>query len=435
MTGGSKAAAISETPGFRTASRFAQLQVFALLVVLIIPAVLQVVRLSALTSSDIWLNLSAGNCILANRAVPHSLTGSQSAELSWVDTSWLFDVLTATAVKVSGLRGLVWLDAIFGLAIAVALFVLARGARRGFSTGALLTAIALYLIAGTTFRSSVASVLLFAVLLTLITLARSAGSSRLLFWTPPLFVLWANLDIQFVYGLGTVIVFMAAETIGHLPWSSVAARFVSRSQISLRKTAAVTTACIAATLVNPYGYRLWAAALRSVSLFAADLYFPEMHALRFRQPQDYALLLLVMTAFFAIGHRHARDLFAVLLLTASSIVSFHLQRDAWLVVLVAIAVLSRALDATDSSEARGLDPPAAAWVLPATTAAAFVVLIGAFVLRVPSGRDLLMAKVSEKFPVRACNYIRQHALPKPLFNHYDWGGLPHLVSARIPGRD
>ncbi len=47
----------------------------------------------------------------------------------------------------------------------------------------------------------------------------------------------------------------------------------------------------------------------------------------------------------------------------------------------------------------------------------------AFAVRVPSARDVLLAKVSEKFPVRASDYIRQHDLPKPLFNNYDWGSF------------
>ncbi len=423
MTSSSTASAVSSTRSVPAASWIALLQVATLLILFAGGGIDQARKLSALASSDIWRQLSVGTWILANRAVPHNLIFSQSSQLPWVDSSWLFDVKTAMAVKLFGLRGLVWFDMTFGLAIAIAIFLLARGSRRGFWTGALLAAIALYLIAGVPLRSSIASILLFAIVLTLITVAHSTGNSRTLYWLPPLFFLWANLDIQFVWGLGALMLLLIADGVGRLAPESAGTWFASRGRIPLPTTAVIAAASILATLCNPYGYRLWGAALRSVSVFSADPYFPEMHALRFRQPQDYVLLLLVMTAFFALGRRQARDLFSLLLLSVCSIVSFHLQRDAWLVALAAVAALSQALDATDPDEARNPDPAAVSWVLPVGIAAAFIVLMLVFAVRVPSARDVLLARVSEKFPVRACDYIRQHDLPKPLFNNYDWGSF------------
>jgi hypothetical protein len=174
---------------------------------------------------------------------------------------------------------------------------------------------------------------------------------------------------------------------------------------------------------NPYGYHLWGAAVRSVSLFAADPYIAEMHALRFRQPPDYVLLLLVMTAFFAIGRRHARDLYSILLLTLCSIVSFHLQRDAWVVTIAAVAVLSQSMDATTPGESDSTELGSPSWLLRAAVLGALFALIAIFVTNVPDGRDALLAKISEKLPVRASDYIRQHDLSKPLFNDYDWGSF------------
>ena len=34
-----------------------------------------------------------------------------------------------------------------------------------------------------------------------------------------------------------------------------------------------------------------------------------------------------------------------------------------------------------------------------------------------------MARISESFPVRATDFIRQNRLPQPLFNSYFWGGF------------
>ena len=73
-----------------------------------------------------------------------------------------------------------------------------------------LTAIAIYLLAGLPLRSSVASAVLFAVMLRLLTDAGSTNSRRLYF-LPPLFLLWSNLDIQFVYGLITLFLFLIVQ--------------------------------------------------------------------------------------------------------------------------------------------------------------------------------------------------------------------------------
>jgi hypothetical protein len=319
------------------------------------------------------------------------------------------------------LRGLLFLGLAFALAIVVAVFVLARGPRREFWSGAVLTALGVYLLAGLPLRSSLASVVLFTVSLTLIAGARSSAGSRSFYLLPPLFLLWSNLDIQFVYGLMALVLFLITGVIAnfaerkapqqqnlHTPW---------------RATLIVTAASFGATLCNPYGFHLWRTALRSVSLFAADPYIAEMHALRFRQPQDYVLLLLVMTAFFAIGRGHARDLYSTLLLTLCSIISFHLQRDAWLVTIAAVAVLSQSTGGLAPRESHSFEPATRSWVLPASAVAALVVLITVFVAKVSADRDALLARVSEKFPVRASDYIRQHGLPQPLFNDYDWGSF------------
>ena len=171
---------------------------------------------------------------------------------------------------------------------------------------------------------------------------------------------------------------------------------------------------------------LWGAALRSVSIFAADPYFPEMHALRFRRPQDYLLLLLVMTAFFALGRTPCvATCFRCFCCWPARLISFHIQRDAWLVTLAAVAVLSQTLDDCATEEDRNLGSSicSAGCCLPLTVVAVVVLLIAAFAMRVPSDRESLLARVGEKFPVRACDYIRQNDLPNPLFNTYNWGSF------------
>ena len=46
-----------------------------------------------------------------------------------------------------------------------------------------------------------------------------------------------------------------------------------------------------------------------------------------------------------------------------------------------------------------------------------------FAFRVPRSQDVLLAKVAEKLPVRAADYLRRNPPPAPLFNSYQWGGF------------
>jgi len=150
---------------------------------------------------------------------------------------------------------------------------------------------------------------------------------------------------------------------------------------------------------------------------AADRYFRELHAMRFRQPQDYIILLLTMTAFFVLGRRRSRDFFLYALLICSAAVSFRLQRDTWLVVAVSVAVIADTLRANEgkksTAESRMGNPE-----IPALAIVALAI-VGLY--RVPA--QVCMSKVSENFPMRACDYIRQKHLPQPLFNTYQWGGF------------
>jgi hypothetical protein len=190
--------------------------------------------------------------------------------LPWIDASWLFDALTGVAVKFLGLRGLPFLAMMFACVTAIAVFVFARGARRGLWSGVALTAIALYLLARLPLRPSLVSVVFFTILLKVLLDTPSTAKQRSLYLLPPLFVIWANLDIQFVYGLAALMLFLI---------TGASVRLVRRSTsiwqgqpVALPTTAIVTAASIATTLINPYGYRLWGAALRSVNLFATDPY-------------------------------------------------------------------------------------------------------------------------------------------------------------------
>jgi len=372
----------------------------------------EAIHLTALTDKDIWWHLRTGLWILENHAIPRAALFSQASSATWIDSSWGFDLLTSAAYRSFGLGGLPVLVLLLQVAMAVALFRLARTISSGFWLAVVLSALAQVCLFPSQLRPGLCSIVFFAAELTLLFRTRHTGRARSLLWLPPIFLLWVNLDREFTYGLITLALFCIAilgqqgfgreKFSGGMPYGALGA---------------AAGGSLLATFVSPYGYHLprllWQSAMNS----AADRYFRELHAMRFRQPQDYIILLLTMTAFFVLGRRRSRDFFLYALLICSAAVSFRLQRDTWLVVAVSVAVIADTLRANEgkksTAESRMGNPE-----IPALAIVALAI-VGLY--RVPA--QVCMSKVSENFPMRACDYIRQKHLPQPLFNTYQWGGF------------
>lgn len=58
-----------------------------------------------------------------------------------------------------------------------------------------------------------------------------------------------------------------------------------------------------------------------------------------------------------------------------------------------------------------------------TVGMVIAVLVTVAAVRIPRSHEALLAYVGQGLPVKACQYIREHKLPEPLFNNYDWGGF------------
>jgi hypothetical protein len=411
------------------------LRIVALVLIFTTAATYQVFHLTALTDPDIWLHLSTGSWILDHQAIPRTPLFSQFASLAWVDSSWGFDVLTAISYHLFGLAGLPVLLMLLQLAIAITLFTLAGG-RRNFWPAVFLAALAQFAISPVSPRPAMCSLILLACELAFLLNFRRTGNPRPLFFLPLVFVIWANLDRQFSYGLLTLALFWIAllvERSGLIPLDT------RQPGISLRGLGIASAASLLATILSPYGYRSYIPIWRSATNSAADRFFPELHSLRFRRPQDYVLMLLVMTAFFALGRRRSRDLFLISLLIVTAVASFRFQRDAWLVAVAAVAIIGNAtLPEARAGNPAGNAIPAKAGTLAESprksrfqtvTAAAFVLLVLVMlVMHLPAKNDVrsgevFVSKIARVFPVGAADYIRQNHPPQPLFNTYAWGGF------------
>ena len=370
-------------------------------------------KLAWLADGDIWWHLRAGSWILEHHAVPRTGLFSQHAELAWIDTSWGFDVLVAIGYRALGLLGIPVLVMLLWASLAAITFLLARSLRARFWWAIALSAVALLALGSIGLRPAMLSILLFGTELLLLFSARRARALRALYWLPLLFVIWANVDEQFVYGLLVLAIFLVA-TISRLGDDGLA--------LSRVKLAAVAGVTLIATLFSPYTFH-------SYEMFLTDGYgaitfsqLPELHAMNFREPQHYLILLLVCAAFLALGRKRQHcDLFKAATMLVCAALAFHRQLDAWVVVLPAVAVLAGSAtlgEATPKVEAGTGWKTEALLVAVITTA----VLVVAVWTRIP-GNNELMQRAGTRFPVKACDYVRLNHLSPPLFNTYRWGGF------------
>jgi hypothetical protein len=382
-----------------------------------VAAMLEAVRLSslsALSNSDVWWHLTSGLRILHNHALPHTGLFSQSSALPWIASSWGYDVLLAGSYKLLELRSIPILLMCFKTALAVMTFLLAGGLRGRFWLAVILSALAQYILSGFQPGPVYLSILCFAVELLLLMESRRTRSARPLFWLPPLFFVWANVDARFVDGLVLLLVFLAAVSL------EILARKCNGVSVPARMVGLTALLSGIATLCTPYFWRPYAVFFASVASSAKG-YFPDFRAMSFRQPQDYLLLLLTMSAFLALGMRHSRDPFLLALLAGSAVLSFYAQRDTWIVTLTSIAIIAESIP--ELREAAGAEANRAwRWEIWATAGLVLAVLV-VTAMRIPRSRDALFAKIGESYPVQASMYIREHSLPEPLFNAYEWGGF------------
>jgi uncharacterized membrane protein len=400
--------------------RLRPIQLLALSLWLSLLAAIALASGNTIRDPDIWWHLRTGDWIIAHRAVPYAGIFSRTAEARpWIAYSWGYEVLLSRAYAWFGLTGLALFGVVLTIAVAGVLFcTLYRLAGRFWTAWILALAGGFAFLFSLMPRPVFLTMILFAVELTLLLRAQHTGRIRTLFWLPPLFVAWANVHIQFIYGLAVLGLLFATNVLLHLAKrAGIRLNCVQQARLPLGGLGAIFLGSFAACCAGPYTYRLYG----TVAAYAHERvpYFmiQELAAPHFRSPTHYVMLLLVAGAFYALGWQEKPDLFKLLLLAAASMAAFRAARDAWFVSICAAALIADARTTEDNPERVGkVSEWAAVWGL----VAVFIFLTGRNTGFNP--RELDRA-VSRAYPVNALNFVRQNPFPGPLYNHLDWGGF------------
>ncbi len=374
---------------------------------------------------DLYWHLGVGDWILRHHAVPRTgILSYSTASLPWTAYSWGYEVLLSLAYKEFQLIGIAIFGVLLTLLVAGCVFWMLHRLSGRFWLACALAAIACWAFLFSLMpRPVFFSMVLFMVTLTLILEAQRTGRIETLYWLPFVFVLWANLHIQFIYGLFLVGLLLGINLLQRLAGNlGVRPDFVSAPSLPLKQLTAVFFVCLLATCIGPYSFHLYGVIFEYSKAKLPYTMINELQPLSFRYIEHYLQLLLTAAAFFVMGWQKKIDPFKLALLIVASLVSYRTMRDAWFICISAVACIADVSFANPSQEATSRAPRhiVAEMVSVALVSSVLLLLIATNSDFNTRGLDEL---ISSQFPVAAVNFLRQNSPPGPLYNNLDWGGF------------
>ena len=409
----------------RALLRFRQVQLAALVLLFAgIATIAFQIKLCVL-DPDIWWHLKVGDWIIDHAAVPHTgILSRTAANRPWVAYSWGYEILLSRAYAWFGLIGIGLYGTLLTLAVAYAVYWMLRRLSGDFWLSAIGTAIvcSAFLFNGMP-RPFFFSISLFAVALTLLLESNRRGHVKPLYWLPLIFFLWANLHIQFIYGLFLVGLFVGVNVVqGAAAALKIEPSFFAPPTLPLKQLVFVGVGCVLATLIGPYSYHPYQVVYEySKAKFTYSVII-ELQPLSFRGYSHFTELFLTAAGFFAVGWRRKLDLFKLALMTAASVIAYRTMRDAWFICLPAAACIADAF-ASQSEAQQEKARSNETWLEKLGVAAAVAILLVAAANGTDFTQRGLDRVISSEYPVNAINFLRRNPTSGPLYNALNWGGF------------
>ena len=211
----------------------------------VLGSVMIVVLALSWVDPDVWGHVRFGRDIVTAGQLPHEDPYSFTSDIPWVNHEWLSEVIMATAFRVGGSTGLILLKLSLALGTVIAAM---WGVWKRTQDVVLQDALAAVLIAGIwiriyVIRPQLFSLLCFAILVWVIRDVER-GAIRRLAWLPLVFALWVNMHGGWVVGAGVLVLWAASTAL-------------TSANVPGRALTLAVAASAAATLLNPYGIKMW----------------------------------------------------------------------------------------------------------------------------------------------------------------------------------
>ncbi len=385
------------------------------LLVIIVLLGLFAMAMRPVTDPDLWWHLKTGELISSTHHVirtdPFSFTRQGQR---WINHEWLSDWLIFTAYRHLGIFGL---DAIFAAALMAALFIVFLRSPGNRFAAALFTiwgAIASAPSWGV--RPQMISLLLASIFLWVV--ERAEHQPGALCWLAPLTLLWVNLHAGYALGIALVVLQVAGlvleVALGRRSWSE-SSQTVSRAMI-------VLVICCAVVPMNPNGTALYWYPMTTLRSHAMQSYIAEWFSPNFHEAKSLPFLAMLLAVFIcmAVSPRRIR-IPSLLLLLATTWSALQSTRHIPIFVLVAVPILAELVQFRLASPAmqKSRSSPRSLQILNYVVLLTF---LGFTFVRVRSVEQSQPRVEAKAFPAAAVQFIKDHRVPGPLLNHYNWGG-------------
>lgn len=378
---------------------------------------------------DIWWHLQAGKWMVEHGTLPGTDPFSAYGESKpWVAYSWLFEVGMYGVVRVFGESGII-LYTLVGAWMIILMLHRIIGARcSDFLVGSGMLAVSIVALSNLfTPRPWLLTILFFAITLEIMLSFREGKQSRWFWFLPLVYVVWANIHIQFIYGLGLLSLACIAPLADRCIQPFVDMRpLMVLGSAEWKKLLGLTALCVLATLFTPYQVRLYSIVVELSTQTGMWEYAQEMQAPAFRTVADWAMLGLFSVTLVRLGGRRSWSSFEVLFLCVAAVFAFRSQRDIWFLALACLAIIV-SNDSQSNLRQRSIVS------LKVLGPAVPIVMIG--VMCILGYRGVSESKIVEntgkQFPVQAAAFVDEQGYRGALYNHFNWGGyliwrLPHL---------
>ncbi|MGH7913696.1 MAG: hypothetical protein ACREPW_03460, partial [Candidatus Binataceae bacterium] len=372
---------------------------------------------------DLWGHIRFGQLALTLGHAPVRNPYSYSAPGSlWRDPEWLAEALLAISYDTFGIVGLKLMK--FGCtAVTVLLMALAAAETRASVRIqlAVLTVAGLALIPMMQFRPQLFTFMLLSGLMVLLARDSFRPPSASIWLAIPIFALWANTHGGVAAGLAALALYAGVRGLEDL--------LRGRGLRGSIRLSAVTLACAAATLINPYGFGNWLTVERAIRNPMTRAIISEWQPLLFNITQqwhespgtavNYAMVIalpLALAVCFVIRPRGG-DLPLVAVAALMAFGAWLSVRNMALAVIVTVAPLCR--HASLVLENRRFNDPAS--VEP--RGAFNEILVGALALLIVLESGLFSRTLTVQFgiPKGAVDFMQAHELRGNLLCDFSWG--------------
>jgi hypothetical protein len=380
----------------------------------------------SLADNDLWGYLSFGRVFWEDSYFPfRDIFSYMPTKPLWVYHEWLTGVIFYIIYKYSGPAGLQLLRYVLILFTIYLIYLTAlkKGGSPLSAAIALIPAMLLISFGHVPVRAQIFTYLFFIMTLYILEDAKKTQKWTVLWWLPPIQILWCNLHGGFVAGLGLIGLYALGEGLS-------GGKYVPYIKIGI--------IAMLATLINPYGIKYWTYMISAVSMPRPEIeeWMSVVDAIRnhYQTLPVYIFLVLAFLSSLFFAFRRKRGLTDFLVLAVTIYLGcMHVRHNTLFALVFGSFVPVMLCEYWETWKGKYYFGTRFPWIPGALPAA---LLLSVYLIINPSlsltvAPSFTLLTPSPLFPAGAVHWIKANQIQGNILPHFDWGEF--LIWNLYPG--